>query len=179
MNDLIAETAGNGHEMPSVSLDLDEMNEEHLDYVLEIERRVFSNPWHGENFRNAMARPGSLCLVPVVDGGMVGYSVGFFSKDEFHLADFAVHPDRQNRGLGTLFLNVLLEHIKERTARVATLEVRVSNLSAISLYRKAGFQTVAIRKDYYSKPKEDAFVLVKALYGVLSEWLANHSLSSG
>lgn len=162
----------------SLGLDLDVMNEGHLDAVLEIEKTVFSNPWQRNDFRNAMSRSGSLCLVPLVNGGMIGYSVGFFVSDMFHLADFAIHPDYQNRGIGRLFLKRLLDLVKERAAGVVSLEVRVSNLSAISLYRKAGFQTVAIRKGYYSRPREDAFIMVKALCGMLSGWLATHFLSN-
>ena len=40
------------------------------------------------------------------------------------------------------------------------------------MYTRAGFQTVAIRQDYYSHPREDALVMVKALSGKLSEWVA-------
>ena len=149
---------------------LEEMQAEHLDAVLAIERAVFSNPWRLYDFQYALERKGSSCTVVLSGGRVVGYSVGFLMLEEFHLADFAVHPELQKRGLGRWFLNALLEVLGGRAVNIASLEVRVSNSPAIALYRKAGFQTVSIRRGYYSRPREDALVMLKALRGKFSDW---------
>ena len=39
------------------------------------------------------------------------------------------------------------------------LEVRISNLPALAMYRNLGFSVKGIRKDYYSEPKEDAYIM--------------------
>jgi ribosomal-protein-alanine N-acetyltransferase len=40
-----------------------------------------------------------------------------------------------------------------------TLEVRISNKNAISLYEKCGFENAGIRKNFYDNPKEDAMIM--------------------
>jgi ribosomal-protein-alanine N-acetyltransferase len=54
-----------------------------------------------------------------------------------------------------------MEMAGERGASSFTLEVRVSNASAIHLYEKLGFQSVGIRKNFYEKPTEDAMIMWK------------------
>ena len=142
---------------------LAEMTEDHLDYVVDIEKRSFSNPWRRQDFQFAVARNGAHRLVAIREGDVIGFSIGFFRSGEFHLADFAVRADLRRRGVGRAFLGRLLEIIKWRSVRIVTLEVRASNAPAIALYRDAGFQTVAVRRDYYSRPKEDALVMLKPL----------------
>ena len=149
---------------------MEEMQAEHLDAVLAIERAVFSNPWRLYDFQYALEREGSFCTVALSGRRVMGYSVGFSMLGEFHLADFAVHPELQERGVGRWLLNALLEVLKGRTINIVSLEVRVSNSPAIALYRKAGFQTVSIRRGYYSRPREDALVMLKALKGKFSDW---------
>lgn len=150
---------------------LTQMGPEHLEAVLEIEQAGFSNPWRRRDFRYALAREGSFCQVALAEGRVAGYSVGFFVLNEFHLADFAVHPELQRQGVGGRLLTEVLELAKGREAYLVTLEVRVSNAAAIALYEKFGFRTVAIRRGYYSRPREDALVMLKPLKGKLSDWI--------
>ncbi len=160
-----------GERVSAGSFVLEEMCEAHLDAVLEIEGVVFSNPWRRKDFQYSMSREGSYGTVLLADGRLIGYSIGFFALEEFHLADFAIHPDLQNRGIGRLLLEVLLDSLKQRPVNLVSLEVRASNTTAVALYKKAGFQTVAIRRGYYSRPREDALVMLKALRGKLSDWM--------
>ena len=39
------------------------------------------------------------------------------------------------------------------------LEGRISNLAALAMYRNLGFSVKGIRKDYYSEPTEDAYIM--------------------
>lgn len=149
---------------------LREMGAHHLPTVLEIEEAVFSNPWRRDDFEYSMRREGGRCLVALSGEEIVGYSVGFFVPDEFHLADFAIHQALQRRGLGRRLLHRVLEDLKGRSINLVTLEVRASNAPAIGLYRGAGFQMIAVREGYYSRPKEDALVMLKALRGKATDW---------
>lgn len=40
-----------------------------------------------------------------------------------------------------------------------TLEVRVTNVVAQRLYEKLGFETVGVRKGYYTDNQEDAYIM--------------------
>lgn len=146
---------------------------QHLEAVLQIERVGFANPWQLQDFEYALNREGNWCVVALNGQDLVGYSVGFEVDREFHLADFAIHPTHQRQGVGRELLQCVLAVLKKRAFRVVTLEVRASNLRAIQLYTASGFNTVAVRNGYYSKPREDALVMLKALDGKLSDWVGD------
>jgi ribosomal-protein-alanine N-acetyltransferase len=143
----------------------------HLADVIEIEDLVFSHPWKQSDFEFALKRENAFCRVVRVGQQLVGYVVGFFISKEFHLADFSIHPGLQRQGLGRKTLQVLCADLCS-LAHVISLEVRMSNFAAIELYKQFGFQTMAIRKDYYSGPREDALVMLKPLQGKLSDWVS-------
>ena len=154
-----------------LSFELAEMKAAHLDAVVAIESAVFTNPWQKGDFEFSLAREGSLCKVALRNDRLIGYTVGFLIGHEFHLADFAIHPGFQNAGLGRQLLTTLMALLDARTVHVITLEVRASNIKAIGLYKRMDFQTLAIRRGYYSRPREDAFVMLKPLRGSLSDWV--------
>jgi ribosomal-protein-alanine N-acetyltransferase len=81
--------------------------------------------------------------------------------DEAHLLNFAVGPDWQNQGIGRAFLGHIVEVGKGAGAQIVYLEVRPSNNAARHLYRKMGFQQIAIRPEYYpaASGREDALFL--------------------
>lgn len=143
--------------------------------VLEIESVSFSNPWRKQDFEYSLREENGICRVSRLDGLVVGYAVGFFTKHELHLADFAVRPECQRRGYGRALLKIFLGQLEQMGTKIATLEVRQSNQRAVGLYSRAGFQTVAIRNDYYSRPKESAIVMIKSLDGDLSNWVPTPS----
>ena len=61
---------------------------------------------------------------------------------------------------------MLLELLKEgedRGVRAFTLEVRESNLAALALYQKIGFEECGVRKNFYDFPKENAVIMWKYL----------------
>ena len=139
--------------------------------VLEIESVSFSNPWREQDFVYALEKEHGIGRVCRLDGLMLGYAVGFRTGSEFHLADFAVRPESQRRGYGATLLDILLAELRMLGFRIVTLEVRRSNQPAVRLYGRAEFQTVAIRRAYYSRPTEDAIVMLKPLVGRLSDWV--------
>ena len=153
----------------ALPLSVEDMRNEHLDAVLKIGEAVFSNPWRRQDFVYALDRQDSLCQVALVEGRIIGYSVGFLAQEKFHLADFAVHPDCQGQGIGRRFLMRILSVLSQRRVNGVTLEVRTSNTAAIALYRGAGFRMSGTRKGYYSRPAEDALVMLKPLRGRLSD----------
>ncbi len=139
--------------------------------VLEIEAVSFSNPWRERDFLYALERDHGIARICRQGDGVLAYTVGFTTSQEFHLADFAVRPDCQRRGYGIDLLDILIAELRGLGHQVITLEVRQSNQPAARLYGRAGFQTVAIRRGYYNRPTEDALVMVKALSGRLSDWV--------
>ena len=139
------------------------MKLEDLDQVLELENAIFPDPWTLSNFRHEVAL--SQVSWPIVAENryeIVGYAVPWFVEDEMHLANIAVSPLYRRQGVGSMLMTVVLEEALARGARRAFLEVRPSNLDAIRLYKKFGFEKVGYRRRYY-RNGEDALVMQRYL----------------
>jgi len=89
---------------------------------------------------------------------IVGYGGFWLMAGEAHISTIAVRPEFRRSGIGELLLVAMIDRATELGAKVATLEVRVSNTAAQSLYRKYGFRQVGLRRRYYSN-NEDALIM--------------------
>ena len=76
--------------------------------------------------------------------------------DELHVINVATHPDFRRRGAARALLSEALTRAVRDRKRLVLLEVRRSNLAAISLYRSLGFTTHLVRRGYYADNSEDA-----------------------
>jgi ribosomal-protein-alanine N-acetyltransferase len=90
---------------------------------------------------------------------IIGFAGLWLMVDEAHITTIAMHPDFRQRGLGEFLLVSLIDTAYEIGARWVTLEVRVSNSVAQSLYRKYGFHQAGVRHRYYSDNQEDALIM--------------------
>jgi len=131
-----------------------------IDRVSEIEKICFSTPWSREAFRmeveeNKCAR----YVVAVCDDQVVGYGGMWLIIDEAHITNVAVHPDYRGRGIGEAIMRSLVDKATSLGAVRMTLEVRVSNEIAQNLYKKLGFYSAGIRKQYYADNNEDALIM--------------------
>ena len=92
---------------------------------------------------------------------MAGYIGSQTVMDESDMMNVAVHPDFRRKGIAEALVNALVEALKSKGSRCLTLEVRASNVPAITLYGKLGFSEIGRRKNYYRNPREDALILRK------------------
>ncbi len=130
--------------------------------VLAIERVSFPNPWHESTFRGEIQNRSlsfPLVMVQTEDNQVVGYIIFWQIGDEVQVNNIAIHPDFRRRGLGETLLRHALARAKQQGANYVSLEVRQSNFAAQALYRKLGFQSLGVRRFYYSNPAEDAIVM--------------------
>jgi len=125
--------------------------------VLSIERRAFPAPWSLAMFVLEVSKPSGVCLAATVDGSIVGYLVCSRYADVFHLMNVAVDPDRRRNGIAVRMIDRMLDEAG-RDQRF-TLEVRVSNHGAISMYEQLGFRRAGRRRRYYSDNNEDAMIM--------------------
>lgn len=132
-----------------------------LERICELERELFTMPWPKTSFLYEISgNDRAFPIVGVEDGEVVGYAIAWFVCDELHIGNIAVTGKRQGSGLGKRLLEHMLAEAEKREAAFATLEVRASNVRAISLYRSHGFKGIAIRKNYYTDNKEDALIMM-------------------
>jgi ribosomal-protein-alanine N-acetyltransferase len=132
--------------------------------VAAIEAGAFSSPWSRETFSSLLDRPGLAMLVlDDASEGVIGYAVLWCISDQGELANVAVVPHLQGRGLGSRLLAGALDIARERGITSVYLEVRASNERAAQLYRRFGFSEVGRRKRYYERPTEDALIMMVRL----------------
>ena len=134
-----------------------------LDAIEQIEKRSYPTPWSRSMFAGELAKPSSICLgaYDADTEELVGYLIISRYVDAWHVMNVAVDPDHRGRGVGTMLLDRLFELTADDARRGYTLEVRVSNATAIRLYERLGFRSRGIRRGYYTDNREDALIMWK------------------
>lgn len=133
-----------------------------LEQVMRLEVQAYPFPWSRGNFVDSIAAGyWSHCRI-TEEGLLIGYMVALRSLEEWHLLNLTVDPRWQGLGLGRRMLERLAHQARSESGRSLWLEVRPSNLPALALYERFGFQQVGRRKNYYPDHegrREDALVL--------------------
>ncbi len=146
--------------MPDLDVYLVPLRRRHLRAVLRIEGQVYPRPWSLPLFMSELNLRSSRHYVAArIDGTVVGYGGLMFSGDEAHVTTIAVDPAWHRQQIGTRLLLNLAGASLLHGARHLTLEVRVSNAAAQAMYRRFGFETAGVRKNYYAETNEDALVM--------------------
>jgi len=128
-----------------------------LPAVISIERRSFPTPWSLAMFVLELSKPSGICLAATVGEELQGYLVCSRYDQVWHLMNVAVAPERRRRGVASRLIGQLIE---EGSGRLPfTLEVRVSNRSAIAMYEGLGFRSAGVRPRYYQDNGEDALIM--------------------
>lgn len=138
------------------------MTQEDIAQAVEIEEQIFSRPWTAENFLDSLKLEDTIFLVAQKEDSdeIVGYCGCYQSFDEGNITNVAVKESARRQGIAYGLVSAVLEQGRRRGIHNFFLEVRVSNMPAITLYEKMGFKTAGIRKDFYVAPVENAWVMV-------------------
>jgi ribosomal-protein-alanine N-acetyltransferase len=133
----------------------------HIPQVLAIERTLFTTPWSDLVFLQELQRIDvSRAFVAIKDDTVVGYMVAWFIDEEIHLLNIAVARDMHQKGIGSQLLSHLIDVAVAEARKLITLEVRSSNIGAQALYRSFFFESMGLRKKYYSDNSEDALLML-------------------
>lgn len=135
------------------------MTEADLPEVLTIEQETFSDPWSEEDFRSSIEEANNAYIVAVIDGYVVGYCGYWGVIGEGYIYNVAVKKEFRRHKIGYQLMKNLINESTSRGITSFTLEVRYSNEAAIRLYESLGFIRAGIRRDFYTKPKEDAVIM--------------------
>lgn len=129
--------------------------------VAALQARVFADSWGVDGIAGGEANR-DIARVHAArhrSGELIAYSVVWHVLDELHIQNIAVDPAFRRKGVANALLNHVLAAARAEGATGATLEVRASNSAARALYDRFGFQTEAVRKNYYQNPTDDALIL--------------------
>lgn len=132
-----------------------------VDDLIFIENNCFSHSMSKENIETSLCND-KYRFFGFFDGEkLVGYGSVFIVSGEGYINNIAVLEDYRHQGIASQIIEKLIDVSKE--CEFVTLEVRESNNPAINLYSKYGFKQVALRKNYYSQPIENAIIMTKYL----------------
>ncbi len=140
------------------------MHEADLDAVMKIEPTIYSHPWTRGNFNDSLkSRHNAWVLIQ--NDEIVAYALMMIVLDEAHLLNISVAKPRQKQGLGRMLLTHMIDQARELNTLNMFLEVRASNIGAITLYEEIGFVEMSVRRGYYpaAKGREDAVLMGLAL----------------
>ena len=111
----------------------------------------------GEN-----GREGTNYETEKIDKEIVGFAGFIPILDEADISNIVVHKDFRGQKIGSLLLKSLIDLAYSLNLKIMNLEVRKSNVSAIKLYEKFGFEVYGVRKNYYDNV-ENAILMKKIL----------------
>lgn len=136
------------------------IDDSHIDGIVNIENTCFSHPWTRDGIIEALNNRTKF-YVYEKNGCVLGYVGVSVILDEGYITNIATLPEYRNQGIATALLTKLDDLAALENLSFISLEVRVGNQNAISLYEKFGYKTEGVRKNFYDDPKEDALIMTK------------------
>lgn len=140
-------------------MQLREMSLEDVPEIYQIEKEVFAGTWSESSIESCLWRDIYFSYVITCHQEILGYFIAASIFDEGELLRIAVLPKYRKRGIGRQLMQHYMQKNLERGVEKSFLEVRKSNIAAISLYKKMGFAITGSRKNYYTAPTEDALIM--------------------
>ncbi len=144
-----------------MEIDIKPLSEENLEQALALETACFSDPWSKAMLLPEISNLNACFLIALVGKTAAGYGGIYWAADEASIARLCVLPAFRRNHIGKALIEALLRQAKKKGAVKTFLEVRKSNLPAISLYQSVGFSRLGERNRYYPDNLEDAVIMVK------------------
>ena len=152
-------------------VEYDYFEEQDIDIALDIERESNPFPWTAKNFKDCIEK-GYYSLVLKEGMKVIGFAILSVSTEESHLLNIGLTASKRGQGLGKELLEKIIMAAEVMGSKKIFLEVRISNVIAIDLYKTSGFKEIGLRKNYYrtKEGREDAILMSKSLKkGLLSQ----------
>ena len=130
-----------------------------LDWLCALEQECFSLPWTRDQLSHQLSGGGKMLPVAELYGERAGYMGLDFVLDEGYVTKDRTAGAFRRRGVASALIDAVIARARELDLSFVTLEARVSNVPARSLYALKGFAEVGIRPGYYEKPAEDAVIM--------------------
>ena len=132
------------------------MNYDDLVNVAEVDSSAFGPVWRNSLDSLKIAyRQVAIATVAEKEGEMIGYQISTASPMGGHLARLAVRPQYQKNGIGYALVKDALDQFKRRGTLRVTVNTQKDNAVSLSLYLKAGFQSVGEEYPVYQYKIDD------------------------
>jgi tRNA threonylcarbamoyl adenosine modification protein YeaZ/ribosomal-protein-alanine acetyltransferase len=132
----------------------------------ELHGESFSAAWTETSFRELLSSSGTTALVATNQNNPTGFVLFRSAADEAEILTICTRPDFRRKGLGRLLVHNMEQQLKPGGIKSLFIEVAVSNVAALALYKFCGFKPAGQRENYYALANgryEDAIIMRKAL----------------
>lgn len=116
------------------------MSEGDIKQVAAIEKEIFSLPWSEKSFLDSLKNENTVYIVAEIKDEIVAYCGAYISFEEADISNVAVKENFRRKNVAENMLNKLFYECGKKGVSDITLEVRETNVPAISLYEKLGFE---------------------------------------
>ena len=136
-------------------------SEKDIEGIFEISNLSFNLPWSMESIKSEINNPLAKYIVAKdkETNKVLGFIGIWIILGEGDITNIAVHPNFRKLRIGEKLLSSMITLCESLDCNIINLEVRSSNLPAISLYKKFNFLEIGLRKGYYEDNKEDAILM--------------------
>ena len=126
---------------------------DYIEQIFNLEKEIFKNSAFSKSYLNTLIKgDNSFIYIYLIDDKVCGYLIILDSIDVYEILAIATVEEYRNKGIAQeLLAKIRIKNI--------FLEVRESNQTAINFYKKNKFKEISIRKNYYSKPNENAIIM--------------------
>lgn len=121
----------------------------------------FDDFWNFNILKEELQNENSKYIVAKINDEVVGFAGIKIIIDEADIMNIVVKNNFRKKGIGSLFLQQLIDLSKTLNITSISLEVNEKNIAAISLYKKFNFKEIGIRKKYYNN--NNAILMIKTL----------------
>ena len=135
------------------------IRENDIEKIAVLEMEIFPDPWSAKSIKDTHENNSACILGAYQEDVLIGYVIFYYVLNEGEIARIAVSPSHRRQGVADQIFVSLLDFCTENNIERILLDVRISNESAIALYRKCGFSEDGIRKNFYDNPKEHALLM--------------------
>lgn len=137
------------------------MTKNDISGVLQIEQLSFINySWNKKDFLRCLGWHNYINMVAQDDKTeIVGFMIYEMHENELHLINFAVHPERRLKSIGTQMVAKVIDSLSKSRRKLIALKVRETNLAAQLFFRSQGFKATSVLPAFYKDSGEDAFLM--------------------
>lgn len=121
-----------------------------LDRIMEIEQASFTtDAYTRSRFESLYKRHPDGFIVAELSRKIIGYIIAYISDGLGDFDSMAVDPRYRHLGVGKRLVHFMIDNFRRQGIREASLEVRTTNISAISFYHRLGFRITKVIKGFY------------------------------
>lgn len=117
--------------------------------LIKIDNVIQDDPWKEDNFLLSLNYKWELSLIALEKNEIIGFLICSLKENSIHIHRIAVIPEYQNKKVGSLLMETLIDNCNKLEIKKVTLKVKNNNYDAFKFYKKLGFKILGIENSRY------------------------------